>query len=68
MADEADISQVKTDLILNANIVACRSNLQAGSGREECIECEEPIPAGRRKAAPGCERCLECQADFEGRR
>lgn len=68
MADEADMAQVKTERLLNANIAACRSNLQAGSGREECIDCEEPIPADRRKAVPGCERCIECQADFEGER
>ena len=68
MADEADMAQVKTDQLLNANIAACRSNLQGDSGREECIDCEEIIPSGRRKAVPGCERCIECQADFEGGR
>ena len=68
MADDADMAQVKTDHLLNANIAACRSKVQVDSGREECIECEEPIPAGRREAVPGCLRCLECQADFEEER
>ncbi len=65
MADDADMAQVKTDRLLNANIAACRSSLQGDSGREECVNCEKPIPAGRRKAVPGCERCIECQQNME---
>jgi phage/conjugal plasmid C-4 type zinc finger TraR family protein len=34
----------------------------------ECEDCEEPIPEGRRKAAPGCTRCIRCQEHFERQR
>ena len=68
MADDADLSQDKSDQLLNAGITACRSKVQGDSGREECIDCKEPIPAARRKAVPGCERCIECQTDFEEER
>ena len=28
---------------------------------EICIECDEPIPQGRRKAVQGCQYCSGCQ-------
>jgi len=65
MADDADMAQVKSDRLLNANIAACRAHLQVGSCGEECIDCEEIIPEARRTAAPGCLRCIECQGEFE---
>lgn len=30
-----------------------------------CIDCEEEIPAQRRKIAPHACRCIECQRQFE---
>jgi phage/conjugal plasmid C-4 type zinc finger TraR family protein len=33
--------------------------------RTECIDCEEPIPDGRRAAVPGCMRCIDCQTMLE---
>lgn len=41
----------------------------AAEGEEVCVECDEPIPAARRKAMPSAERCIGCQTAHEkGRR
>ena len=37
-----------------------------GESMTECIDCGDPIPEARRKAAPGCVRCIECQQEHEG--
>lgn len=37
------------------------------SSRAICKECDEPIPAARRKALPGVQLCVECQSFMEGR-
>lgn len=37
----------------------------SGTGRPDCIECEEPIQPERRKAAPSAIRCINCQRIFE---
>ena len=34
-----------------------------GTSREHCIDCDEPIPPGRRKAIQGCTRCAPCQTE-----
>lgn len=39
---------------------ARRAMNQNATGREDCIDCGEMIPEGRRKAVPGCIRCVEC--------
>lgn len=36
--------------------------------RQECLDCDDPIPEARRQAAPGCQRCIDCQRIFEGGR
>ena len=37
------------------------------SSRAICKQCDEPIPAERRKALPGVQLCVECQSAMEGR-
>ena len=39
-----------------------------GSGQPDCEDCDEPIPAARRKAYPAAIRCVKCQSIFEGTR
>jgi RNA polymerase-binding transcription factor DksA len=34
-------------------------------GSDDCVTCEEPIPAVRRKALPSARRCAGCQAGAE---
>lgn len=31
----------------------------------ECVDCGEPIPEGRREAAPWATRCVDCQQRHE---
>jgi phage/conjugal plasmid C-4 type zinc finger TraR family protein len=38
-----------------------------GQGAEFCIDCDEEIPAARRKAYPSAVCCVECQSLREGR-
>ncbi|QOK91561.1 TraR/DksA family transcriptional regulator [Ralstonia pseudosolanacearum] len=28
--------------------------------RKACIDCDAPIPEGRRQAVPGCTLCIDC--------
>ncbi|MDH3975514.1 MAG: TraR/DksA family transcriptional regulator [Deltaproteobacteria bacterium] len=65
MADDADMAQVSTEQLLDAKIASCRSSAQSGSGSVECVDCDEPIPAARKEAVPGCVRCIDCQDEFE---
>jgi len=37
------------------------------ASRAICKECDEPIPAARRKALPGVQLCVGCQTWLEGR-
>ena len=38
-----------------------------GQGAEFCADCDEPIPAARRLAAPWAVCCVECQSIREAR-
>ena len=38
-----------------------------GQGAEFCIDCDEEIPAARRKAYPSAACCVECQSLRERR-
>lgn len=38
-----------------------------GQGAEECEDCDEPIPAARRKAYPSAVCCIDCQSLRERR-
>ena len=40
------------------------SRLEEGT-IDECEDCGEEIPEGRRKALPGCTRCVPCQQGLE---
>ena len=35
---------------------------------DTCVDCDEPIPAARKKAQQGCLRCIDCQKKHETRR
>lgn len=34
-----------------------------GDSFTHCAECEEPIPAARRKAVPGVKLCIDCMRE-----
>lgn len=61
MADFADRAQLAAEQHLRASLAAVDRN---GSGAGEvlfCVECDEEIPEGRRKAMPGVALCVHCQ-------
>lgn len=41
------------------------AQLMAASGRSHCVDCDHPIPAARRAAAPSASRCVGCQTIVE---
>lgn len=47
-------------------VAMVRERLQ-GQGAEFCADCDEPIPAARRKAYPSAVCCVECQSLRERR-
>lgn len=69
MADDVDragvLEQQLRDDALQAHQRRAKKAVGAGVAAEICQECDEPIPAARRAAAPGCARCVECQARLE---
>ena len=47
-------------------VAMVRERLQ-GQGAEFCVDCDEEIPAARRKAYPSAVCCVECQSLRERR-
>ena len=43
-------------------VMSARAGLPAGEGAEDCEECGELIPEGRRRALPGTRTCVQCQS------
>ena len=58
MTDFIDRMVDNESLILNARI-ANRVKYR-GVSATNCVECDEPIPEGRRVALPGVKKCVEC--------
>lgn len=51
---------------VNNGIYAVREQMRSSYGtvsRTHCLDCEEEIPEGRRKAVPGVQYCVHCQDD-----
>ncbi|MDQ3287540.1 MAG: DksA/TraR family C4-type zinc finger protein [Pseudomonadota bacterium] len=53
--------QDQIDATVNDGIQRARSRMQRGPGLTHCEECDEEIPAPRRKAVPGVRMCVPCQ-------
>ncbi|MFZ6644437.1 TraR/DksA C4-type zinc finger protein [Undibacterium sp. TJN25] len=51
---------------LHTQALARQAAAEAPSAAE-CEECDQPIPAERQTAAPGCTRCTHCQQALEAR-
>lgn len=62
--DQVEESDNHYQANLNTKLEARRranDEARAQPAREHCIECDEPIPARRREAIPGCTHCIDCQ-------
>lgn len=63
--------QEQIDATVASEVARARSRLAgAGESLVHCEDCDEEIPAARRRAVPGVRRCVTCQeeADREDRR
>ena len=57
--------QEQIDANVNDAVKLARSRLPEGESATHCQQCEEVIPAARRKAIPGVRLCVSCQAEIE---
>ncbi|WP_330114904.1 TraR/DksA C4-type zinc finger protein [Pseudomonas sp. JS3066] len=69
MADDVDMANDAMLLQLEQQIAA-RQPAQGGAVAEDCEDCGEVIPEGRRlaMAGRGCTRCIECQGRHDRKR
>jgi len=67
MTDTVDRATDYADEWLEAQVKASLPTPPAGPSLTICIDCDEPIPEGRRLAAPGCKRCTPCESDYQQR-
>jgi phage/conjugal plasmid C-4 type zinc finger TraR family protein len=58
--DGAVLDQI--DDTITDGVLAARARMPAGEGADQCIECGETIPDGRRRALPGARTCVSCQS------
>lgn len=67
MPDDIDRAQVITEQHLDDALAAHRRRpaYTLADSALICVDCELPIPEGRRKAQPGCTRCVGCQSLHE---
>jgi len=47
-------------------VKSARAGLPTGEGADECEDCGELIPEGRRRALPGTRTCVTCQSARDG--
>jgi phage/conjugal plasmid C-4 type zinc finger TraR family protein len=62
--DDAVNEQIEistAEAVARARLRAARSADIAVSAKH-CVECDEPIPEGRRQAMPGVQLCVSCQS------
>jgi phage/conjugal plasmid C-4 type zinc finger TraR family protein len=59
--------QDQIDASVEDAVKLARSRLPDGEGSTHCEECENIIPAARRKAIPGVSLCVSCQSEHEER-
>lgn len=56
-----DLEELQRDQALKA----CLARRDTGCGRQECVDCDAPIPVARQQALPSVQRCMSCQEDME---
>ena len=66
--DAVDRAQEREDIHRQAALNHVKQQQQSAKpSREYCLECDDLIPAERRRAIPGVELCTECQSMQEQR-
>jgi phage/conjugal plasmid C-4 type zinc finger TraR family protein len=64
-ADPLDLAQAHTEQETRLAIHRIRLHTTLGSGRCDCIDCGERIPAQRQAQVPNATRCAPCQGRWE---
>ncbi|MDR5901633.1 MULTISPECIES: DksA/TraR family C4-type zinc finger protein [Halomonas] len=59
--------QDQIDATVEEAVERARTSLHKGDSAEFCVECDAPIPEGRRKALPGVQLCVACQSSLEAK-
>lgn len=65
--DNADVASEYMEWRLEQVLKARQYRPSELASRAVCKECDELIPAARRKALPGVQLCVACQTLLEGR-
>jgi phage/conjugal plasmid C-4 type zinc finger TraR family protein len=65
--DGAVEEQIEASIAEELARLRARRALPAGTGRDTCADCDEPIPAARRAALPGVTLCVDCQSARDAR-
>ncbi len=65
-APDGAVQEQIDDTIADA-VKLARAKIPSGEGPELCVECGEPIAAGRRRALPGVRNCVACQSAHDAR-
>ena len=61
---DVDLAEITRDVVELRDIELALQRLAQGS-YGICLDCEEPIAAGRLESNPAAVRCLKCQQAFE---
>ena len=62
-ANDDHLDQIEQTVL--DRLALARENLNQ-IGREECEDCERPIPLARRKVHPSAVCCVQCQEERDG--
>ncbi|QYK39835.1 MAG: DksA/TraR family C4-type zinc finger protein [Paracoccaceae bacterium] len=65
--DGAVEEQIEASIAEELARLRARNPLPAGTSRDTCAECDEPIPEARRAALPGVKLCIDCQSARDAR-
>jgi phage/conjugal plasmid C-4 type zinc finger TraR family protein len=63
--DEAVQEQI--DASIEDALASARAALPQGESATHCLECNAPIPKGRRQALPGVKLCIGCQSELDSK-
>jgi phage/conjugal plasmid C-4 type zinc finger TraR family protein len=59
--------QDQIDDTIKDAVAHARALMPHGDSAEDCDECGEDIPEGRRRAIPGVRTCVRCQSERDAR-
>lgn len=64
-ADPCDVATHNEEIQRQATLRNRR--IYEGDSANDCVECDQAIPEGRRLAVPGVQTCVHCESKYEKR-